>query len=153
MIEHLFVDFDDTVYDTRGNAQIALGELFDALHLERHFASLEQFTSIFWPHNDHLWREYAQGNITRQQLIIDRFRHPLAQVGVHLSDEESVAVSDKFLSFTSGKTGVVADAHEVMRYLHSKYRIHMTSNGFHEVQLPKLRACGLQPYFDTIIRS
>ena len=33
----LFCDFDDTLYDTRGNAILSLAELYDFFHLADHF--------------------------------------------------------------------------------------------------------------------
>ena len=45
-------------------------------------------------------------------------------------------------------------AHELMDYLRRQgYRMHMTSNGFHEVQYKKLESCHLRAYFTTIVLS
>ena len=48
----LFIDFDDTLYDTHGNAVIALRELFDALHMERWFLDPNVFYNRYWENFD-----------------------------------------------------------------------------------------------------
>lgn len=159
----LFIDFDDTLYDTHGNAVIALRETFDDFHLGRFFPDPQVFYDAYWEANIDLWTRYARGEITRDFLIVERFRRPLCvSEELRVKSRESASsfrdfvlrVGDVFLDYCATKPGVVDGAHRLMDYLKGRgYRMHMTSNGFHEVQYKKLAACGLQDYFDTIILS
>ena len=151
----LFIDFDDTLYDTHGNAVIALSELFDAMQLGRWFADAQLFYDEYWKANIDLWTRYSKGEITRDYLIVERFRRPLSfGEGLEPTEQLCLEASDRFLDFCSSKPGLVDGARELMDYLRGQgYRMHMCSNGFHEVQYKKLRACGLTDYFDTIVLS
>ena len=158
----LFIDFDDTLYDTHGNAVIALRELFDTLQLGRWFPEPQVFYDRYWEANIDLWTRYSRGEITRDYLIVERFRRPLLASELYRAEGNasqstlrfSLKMNDLFLDFCSSKPGLVEGARDLMDYLRGKgYRLHMCSNGFHEVQYKKLRACGLDGYFQTIILS
>lgn len=156
----IFIDFDDTLYDTRGNAILSLAETFDHFHLERYFQKGEDFYGPYWETNVQLWDQYAKGEIERDYLMVERFRRPLS-VGrdsegrpFEPTVEFCLQVSDVFLDFCASKPGVVQDAHEVVEYLRKKgYRLHLCSNGFHEVQYRKLKSCGMDHSFDSVILS
>lgn len=151
----LFIDFDDTLYDTRGNSVIALRELFEDAHLSQYFSDPEVFYKAYWEANVYLWSLYAKGEISRDYLIVERFRLPLSKgVGIDPTEKYCLELSDRFLDFCSSKSGVVDGARELLVYLKEKgYRMHICSNGFHEVQYKKLKSSGLEDFFNTIILS
>ncbi|MCR5821076.1 MAG: YjjG family noncanonical pyrimidine nucleotidase [Bacteroidaceae bacterium] len=151
----LFIDFDDTLYDTHGNANIALHELFNELELNRWFSDPDVFYNEYWLKNIDLWSRYAREEITRDYLIVERFRYPLSfGDGLEPTEEYCRMAGDRFLELCSNKPNLIDGAHELTEYLRAAgYRMHICSNGFHEVQYKKLHACGLYDFFDTIILS
>src|SRR5690606_26182583 len=42
---------------------------------------------------------------------------------------------------------------EILEYLKPKYRLHIITNGFHEVQAGKLKSSNIEHYFSTITNS
>ena len=153
--DDLFIDFDDTLYDTHGNASLALQETFGHFGWQRLFRQPEPFYDDYWRTNIDLWSRYARGEVSRDYLIVERFRHPLSLAENFVpTDDYCLRVNDFFLERCSDKPGTVEGAHELVGYLRSRgYRLHVCSNGFHEVQYRKLHACGLEQAFDTIILS
>lgn len=151
----LFIDFDDTLYDTRGSAQRALKELFSISHLDEHFDNPEVFFQSYWETNVQLWGQYAKGQITRDYLIVERFKRPLSKGNfAEIDDQMCLDMSDKFLDLCTSFTVIVDGAHDLLQYLTSKgYRLHMCSNGFHEVQFKKLNNADMAKYFTTVVLS
>ena len=156
----VFIDFDDTLYDTHGNAVIALQELFGQFQLSRYFTNPDRFYDAYWKANYDLWHQYALGQVERDYLVVERFRRPLSAgftpQGTAFEPSESLCreIGDAFLELCADKPGVVEGAHRLMQHLKQRgYRTHMCSNGFHEVQYRKLRASGLDNYFDTVVLS
>ncbi len=153
MYKHVFLDFDDTIYDTRGNASEALLELFEAFALSRYFESFERFSIDYWKRNVEVWDLYSKGLMDKPTLIKERFRYPFQCVGVEVTDEFLLELNDWFLEKTSTKRKLIDGALELLEYLNSKYQVHMLSNGFEQVQYAKMRNSGVERYFKEVILS
>ena len=76
----LFIDFDDTLYDTHGNSMIALKKLFDERHWEKIMPSYEAFRDAYFATNVDVWAKYAHGEIDRDTLIVERYRRPVTEM-------------------------------------------------------------------------
>ena len=152
MYKHIFLDFDDTIYDTHGNSQIALRELYAHFGLDRIFEDFDTYSQIYWKRNQEVWSLYSHGQMTRQELIVERFLYPLRQRNAGTA-QEALQMNDWFLDCISQKTGLVDGAKDLLNYLQPNYHLHLLSNGFTEVQYKKLRSGGVQSYFEKVILS
>ena len=151
----LFIDFDDTLCDTHGGAQLALEALYDENGLDRYFDKADDFFDAYWRTNIELWQQYGKGEISRDFLIVERFRRPLnAGRGMEVTEQRCLQMGDRFLDLCVEKTRALDGAPELVGYLRQKgYRLHLCSNGFHEVQYRKLHNCGFDGCFDTVVLS
>ncbi|MDL2282041.1 YjjG family noncanonical pyrimidine nucleotidase [Parabacteroides sp. OttesenSCG-928-G06] len=148
----LFIDLDDTLWDTCHNNKECLEELYADYHWDRYYTSFEAFYAYYMPHNEQLWALYREHKIDRQTLIYERFHYVLAPMGIH-AREEVLAVNRDFLARTTTRTRLIPGAIELLEYLRPAYRLFILSNGFREVQSKKLENSGLAPYIERMILS
>lgn len=148
----LFIDLDDTLWDTYHNNKECLRELYAEQDLGRYYASFEAFFSIYMPNNVDLWAKYRSGAIDKQTLIIERFRGVLEPLGI-VDPEEILKINDGFLQKTTLQKRLIPGTMDLLDYLKSKYRLFILSNGFREVQYLKLENSGLAPFFEQMILS
>ena len=150
--KNLFIDLDDTLWDTYHNNKECLEEIYTDYRLSRYYASFEAFYAYYMPYNLSLWAQYRAGEIDRQFLIVERFLHILRPMGIE-DKKQALAMNHDFLMRTTTKSRIVPGAKELLEYLHPRYRLFILSNGFREVQYKKLCSAGLERYFERLILS
>ena len=148
----LFIDLDDTLWDTFHNNKECLKELYAELRLDRYYASFEAFFSLYMPNNIELWAQYRRGEIDRLTLIIERFRPFLRPLGI-VEQKDILKINNHFLEQTTKQTRLIPGAIELLEYLRPHYKMYILSNGFREVQSLKMENSGLEPYFERLILS
>ncbi|MBN1158548.1 MAG: YjjG family noncanonical pyrimidine nucleotidase [Bacteroidales bacterium] len=144
--KHLFFDLDNTLLDFRANALEAFQDIFSRLALPEDSFDPLKFLCIFEKHNDRFWVEYRKGHIKKDVLRSERFVHSFRDLGIH-DTELAKTVSDLYMELVPQKTNLFKYVHETLEYLRHKYHLYILTNGFAEVQLKKINACGLQSYF------
>jgi putative hydrolase of the HAD superfamily len=150
---HLFFDLDHTLWDFEKNANETLHTLY-AQHDFARFStfSVDEFVQVYSDINHALWRMYQSNKITQPQLRDLRFSRTLAKLGVP-DDQVPPNISAEFTDLLPLKSAVFPYTHEVLDYLKPKYRLHLITNGFNDIQGIKLASSNLTHYFEEVITS
>jgi len=150
---HLFFDLDHTIWDFEKNSAEALQELHQSYGLaERGVLDFEYFLERYRYHNEYYWEKYRNGLVDKSTLRVERFHQTLLEFGLK-SRSLAKTMEEDYLAISPYKQNLFEGALEVLANLVDKYKLHIITNGFNEVQFIKIRQSGLEPFFEEVITS
>jgi len=151
--KHLFFDLDRTLWDFEKSAAETFADIYHRFNFQAAgIDSPEQFFATYTHHNEHLWDLYREGKIEKEVLRGLRFNLTLKDFGIDnpvLAEE----MGEYYVEESPRKVNLFPYSHEILRYLHPNYQLHLITNGFSEVQEVKLRCSDLRQYFIHVITS
>lgn len=150
-IKHIFFDLDNTLWDHRKNAYLALEEIFLREQVQKKYQiSFDDFHKEYYTINEDLWAKIRDGKIDKDYLRKHRFYDSFLFFGIDDHDLSS-RFDEDFLEVILNYNELVEGAFPLLEYLATKdYTLHILSNGFLEDTNRKAELSGIKPYFKTI---
>ncbi len=148
----IFFDLDRTLWDFETNSRKALEQIFRDFKLEEYSIELAEFVEVYQRINEQYWKYYRLGSVSKKELRRLRFTKTLEHFGLR----DSVLgekLDGAYLDVSPYQTVLLPETKTTLDYLAGKYKLHIITNGFEEVQHIKLSKSGIQPYFDVIVTS
>jgi putative hydrolase of the HAD superfamily len=150
--EHVFFDLDHTLWDFARNSRETLEELFHDFEVYKEVSDFEAFFETYHQINDAKWEAYRKGLLTKEQLRASRFSDTLLQFGIR-DAHRGLLMDKQYLERSPYKKHLFPGTLEVLGALYEKYKLHIVTNGFIEVQHIKLKSSGLIDFFEHTISS
>lgn len=150
LITDVFFDLDHTLWDFDRNSSLAFERVF-----QTHKVQLEvsKFIREYEPINLRYWKKFRDEEITKEELrrgrLIDALK--IFELDYPLSFIDLMATS--YIDELPLDNHLFCGSIELLDYLFPKYRLHIITNGFGEVQHTKLKNSDIYKYFETITTS
>ncbi|UCH78163.1 MAG: HAD-IA family hydrolase [Candidatus Coatesbacteria bacterium] len=145
----LFFDLDNTLYDHRRAAREALAEVYRRYDVGATGTAVDEFARLFFEINQRLWLGLAGGEIDVTTLRDQRFAELFARVGVAAPFEAPV-VGREYLAVYLERSYPLPGAEEVLAALAPLLPLGLLTNGFTDIQRPKIARLGWDPYFTWV---
>ena len=150
LVTDVFFDLDHTLWDFERNSALTFQRIFrdHAIDLE-----LDTFLAEYIPANLAFWKLYREGKIEKEVLRFRRLRTVFDAVRYPVTDEVILSLADAYIEHLSTHRHLLPNTREILDYLQPRYRLHIITNGFEEIQAKKMRNSGIAAYFDQVINS
>ena len=146
----IFFDLDHTLWDFDRNSALAFGVVLSANGIE---VDLDEFLARYVPLNRQYWERYRKDEITQEALRYGRLKDTFDAIPVSVPDQTIHAISDGYIEELPKYGHLFDGALDTLEYLAGKYRLHIITNGFSQVQEKKIRHASIGHYFNTVTNS
>lgn len=143
-----FFDLDNTLYDHRRAAREALAEVHRRYGVADTGTSVNEFVRLFFDVNQRMWLKLAAREIDVKALRAGRFAELFARVGAPAPD--AAAVGQEYLDVYLGYSYPMAGAEETLAALEAVLPLGLLTNGFADIQRPKIARLGWEKYFTWV---
>ena len=143
----LFFDIDNTLVDFEAGSKRAFTKVMNELGIECHDEVYNQYTKV----NRRYWIAFEKEEIDNATLRSERFEAFFKESGY--GDYDGGQVNDSYLNHLITTTEAIPGIKQLLESLKPEYRIHAITNGFKEVQRPRLKRMDLIHLFDSITVS
>lgn len=149
----LFFDLDRTLWDFDRNSNETFREIHQKYDLlKKGVTDFNEFMDRYHKINLELWEQYRKGSIEKEVLNVRRFTLTLGSFGIS-EDGLCRNIANDYIQISPTKRHLFPGTREILQYLAERYKLHIITNGFEEVQHRKLESSGLRQYFTCVITS
>ncbi|MBA4746709.1 MAG: noncanonical pyrimidine nucleotidase, YjjG family [Muricauda sp.] len=149
-VTDIFFDLDHTLWDFEKNSALTFAKILVDNKVK---VDLDGFLEVYAPINMQMWALYRENGISQSELRYQRLKRTFDALRVHVSDKVINVLATDYIAHLSSFTHLLPNTVETLEYLFPRYKLHIITNGFQEVQSKKLKGSGIDHYFQKIIDS
>tara|TARA_B110000003_G_scaffold179972_1_gene179199 strand:+ start:12425 stop:13108 length:684 start_codon:yes stop_codon:yes gene_type:complete len=149
-IQHIFFDLDHTLWDFEKNSALTFKEILPASNITVDF---DLFINTYIPINFGYWKKYRLEQVTKKELKYLRLKETFDAIDYAVNDDIINHLSDEYILKLPNYNNLFEGSFELLEYLQSKYKLHIITNGFEEIQTQKMDKSGISKFFNEVITS
>jgi len=149
-LKHVFFDLDHTLWDFEKNSDLAFAEIFLKNNIT---LDLPLFLKHYSPINFEYWARYRNDQVTKEDLRHGRLEDTFKEIEIAITKQQIALLAEDYIAYLPKNNHLFVDTLLTLDYLQSKYKLHIITNGFSEVQSLKLNNSNINHYFETITTS
>ncbi len=149
-ITDIFFDLDHTLWDFEKNSALTFDLIFKKHGLP---VDANDFIKQYAPINKAYWKLYREERVTKSKLRYGRLKDTFDSLRLDVEDHMIHLLSEDYITHLIDYNHLFEGVVEILEYLQPRYRMHIITNGFHEIQHRKLERSGILAFFEHIINS